>query len=93
MWVPHRHIAAADARDVPTACAFSRFIDLPAPDYIGGYACWGYRGPDFRLLSGARADAPEVGNRADRPVGGDRALGQARGLGLRQIVTGPGGRS
>jgi hypothetical protein len=40
---------------------FSRFIDLPVPDHVGGYACWGYRGPDFRVLSGANVNAPEIG--------------------------------
>ena len=40
---------------------YARLIDLPVPDHLGGYACWGYRGPDFRLLSGASMSAPEVG--------------------------------
>jgi hypothetical protein len=53
---------------------FSRFIDLPVPDHVGGYACWGYRGPDFRVLSGANVNAPESGHRADRPIGGDRPI-------------------
>jgi hypothetical protein len=40
---------------------YSRLIDLPVPDHLGGYACWGYRGPDFRLLAGASLGAPELG--------------------------------
>lgn len=40
---------------------YARLIDLPVPDHVGGYACWGYRGPDFRLLAGASINAPEVG--------------------------------
>jgi hypothetical protein len=39
---------------------YARFIDLPAPDHLAS-ACWGYRGPDFRLLAGAFIGAPEVG--------------------------------
>ena len=40
---------------------FSRIIDLPAPDHVGGYACWGYRGPAFDLHSGASTDSPVLG--------------------------------
>ncbi len=40
---------------------YSRFSDLPVPDYVGGYACWGYRGPDFPVRSGASDSAPVLG--------------------------------
>lgn len=39
---------------------FARFTDLPAPDYVGGYACWGYRGPAVELRAGASAASPVV---------------------------------
>jgi hypothetical protein len=70
---------------------YSRLIDLPVPDHIGGYACWGYRGPDFRLLAGASMGAPEVGiARTGQSVVSEhwpRDGGWIYG----SIVTGPGG--
>jgi hypothetical protein len=70
---------------------YSRFIDLPAPDYIGGYACWGYRGPDFRLLSGARADAPEVGIARTGQSVVTEHWGRPGGWVYGSILTGPSG--
>jgi len=40
---------------------FSRFIDLPIPDEVGGYACWGYKGPAFPVRAGASHGAPVLG--------------------------------
>jgi hypothetical protein len=70
---------------------FSRFIDLPAPDYIGGYACWGYRGPDFRLLSGANINAPEVGVARTGQSVVTEHWGRPGGWIYGTIVTGPAG--
>ncbi|MGP1356825.1 DUF4453 domain-containing protein [Roseicyclus sp.] len=39
---------------------YARLRDLPVPDHLG-FACWGYRGPAFRLLAGASVEAPELG--------------------------------
>ncbi len=70
---------------------YSQFIDLPAPDYIGGYACWGYRGPDFRLLSGANINAPEVGIARTGQSVVTEHWGRPGGWVYGSIVTGPGG--
>lgn len=40
---------------------FSAFIDLPAPDHVGGNACWRYRGPAFDLHAGASSQSPVLG--------------------------------
>lgn len=40
---------------------FAEISDLPAPDHVGGYACWGYRGPAFELHAGASRNSPIVG--------------------------------
>jgi hypothetical protein len=71
---------------------FSRFIDLPVPDHVGGYACWGYRGPDFRLLSGANVNAPEVGIARTGQSVVSTYWGRPGGWVYGAIVTGPGGQ-
>lgn len=70
---------------------YSRFIDLPVPDHVGGYACWGYRGPDFRLLAGARMDAPEVGIARTGQSVVSTYWGREGGWVYGAIMTGPGG--
>lgn len=70
---------------------FSRFIDLPVPDHLG-YACWGYRGPDFRLLAGADITAPEVGIARTGQSVVSSYWGRDGGWVYGAIMTGPGGR-
>jgi len=73
------------------AAHYARFSDLPAPDYIGGYACWGYRGPDFRLLAGADINAPEVGIARTGQSVVTEHWGRPGGWVYGAIMTGPGG--
>jgi hypothetical protein len=71
---------------------FSRFIDLPVPDHVGGYACWGYRGPDFRVLSGANVNAPEMGIARTGQSVVTTYFGRPGGWVYGTIMTGPGGQ-
>jgi len=70
----------------------SRFIDLPVPDHVGGYACWGYRGPDFRVLSGANVNAPELGIARTGQSVVTTYWGKPGGWVFGAITTGPGGQ-
>jgi hypothetical protein len=74
-----------------THARFSRFIDLPVPDHVGGYACWGYRGPAFRLLAGASMNAPEVGIAQTGQSVVTTYWGRPGGWTFGTIMTGPGG--
>lgn len=76
---------------IRTHARFSRFIDLPVPDHVGGYACWGYRGPAFRLLAGASLDSPEVGIARTGQSVVTTYFGRPGGWVFGQVVTGPGG--
>jgi hypothetical protein len=76
---------------IRTHARFSRFIDLPVPDHLG-YACWGYRGPAFRLLAGASMNAPEVGTaQTGQSVVVSYWTPSKPGWTFGSIVTGPGG--
>ncbi len=44
-----------------TLSRFSGFSDIPVPDHVGGYGCFGYRGPAFELRAGTSLAAPAVG--------------------------------
>ncbi|MEM9780514.1 MAG: DUF4453 domain-containing protein [Pseudomonadota bacterium] len=70
---------------------YARFSDLPVPDHVGGYACWGYRGPDFRLLSGANVNAPEMGIARTGQSVVTTYWGRPGGWVYGAIMTGPGG--
>jgi hypothetical protein len=74
-----------------TRARFSRFIDLPVPDHVGGYACWGYKGPAFRLLAGASLSAPEVGVAQTGQSVVTTYWGRPGGWVFGTITTGPGG--
>lgn len=71
---------------------FSRYRDLPVPDHVGGYACWGYRGPDFRVLTGADVNAPEIGIARTGQSVVSTHFGRPGGWVYGAIVTGPGGQ-
>jgi hypothetical protein len=76
-----------------TNCMRIFALHRPAcPDYIGGYACWGYRGPDFRLLSGARVTRPRVGIARTGQSVVTEHWGRPGGWVYGSILTGPGGR-
>jgi hypothetical protein len=70
---------------------FAPFVDLPVPDHVGGFACWGYRGPAFRLLAGADPGAAEVGIARPGQSVVTRYWGRPGGWMFGAIVTGPGG--
>ncbi len=70
---------------------FSQFIDLPAPDYVGGYACWGYRGPAFELRAGASATAPLIGTAQTGQSVVTTYFSHYPGWQFYDIVTGPNG--
>lgn len=70
---------------------FSEFIDLPAPDYVGGYACWGYRGPAFDLRAGASASAPLIGTAQTGQSVVTTYYSHYEGWQFYTIVSGPGG--
>ncbi|MEM9106972.1 MAG: YARHG domain-containing protein [Pseudomonadota bacterium] len=71
--------------------AFSNYVDLPAPDYVGGYACWGYRGPAFELRAGASASAPLIGNAQTGQSVVTTYYSHYPGWQFYDIVTGPAG--
>lgn len=74
-----------------TVARMSRFVDLPVPDHIGGYACWGYRGPAFRLHSGTSVDTPVTGIAQTGQSIVTTYMGAPGGWIFGEIVTGPGG--
>lgn len=70
---------------------FAQFIDLPAPDHIGGYACWGYRGPAFNLHVGTSLQSPVVGTAQTGQSVVTTYFGSPNGWVFGDIVTGPAG--
>lgn len=72
---------------------FADFIDLPAPDYVGGYACWGYRGPAFDLRAGASASAPLIGTAQTGQSVVTTYFSHHPGWQFYDIVTGPDGET
>lgn len=70
---------------------YARFSDLPVPDYLGGYACWGYRGAAFPVLSGASASAPVLGTAETGQSVVTTYFTNVPGWDFVDILTGPGG--
>ncbi len=71
---------------------FAGIMDLPAPDYVGGYACWGYRGADFPVRSGAFLGAPIAGMARTGQSVLSTYFGRPGGWVYVEILTGPDGR-
>jgi len=71
-----------------TLARFSPFIHLPAPDEVGGYACWGYRGAPFPVLAGAHPDAPVFGTAQTGQSVVSLYMGRPGGWWFGEITTG-----
>jgi hypothetical protein len=76
-----------------TLARFAGIIDLPVPDPVGGYACWGYRGPAFRLHAGRSTATPVTGIADTGQSVITTYLPGPGGWIYGEIATGPGGVS